>query len=249
MSTSDPVYSAAFAGPELLQQGRTNALVCKLYRDGALVAPSAGTCTIYRADGTTVETGSATIASSYASYTTTSTFSSETRGEGWRVSWALTVGGISSYFDRQAALCRRRLFPVVTDADLIQRHSDLSDLRPSGLASYQSYIDLAWEELVHDIRQKGSIPHLVLGPEDLKFVLVYRVLHAIYNDFDQGSPTWRQRAQDYAAKAAAAFEGLSFVYDTTDTATADTKRRAASPVTFLASGGDWNWPGYGSFSR
>ena len=241
MSASDPIYSAAFAGPELLQQGRTNALVCKLYRDGSLVAPSAGTCSIYRADGTLVETGSVTIASSYASFTTSSTFSTESRGEGWRVVWLLTVASISCTFDRQAALCRRRLFPVVTDADLLLRHSDLTDLRPSGLASYQPYIDLCWEELVHDIRQKGSVPHLVMGAEDLKFVLIYRVLTAIFNDFNQNNPTWAQRAADYAARAKDAFSGLSFVYDTTDTGTADTKRRAASPVTFLASGGEWDF--------
>ena len=244
MSTTDPLYSARFAGPELLQQGRSNSLTCPLYRDGALVAPVAGgTCAIYRADGTLVESGTAVVAASIATYTT-STLATETRGEGWRVSWTLTVGGIPSTFDRMAALCRRHLFPVVTDADLTRKHSDLDDLRPSGLSSYQSKIDDCWEELVHDIRQKGSIPHLVMAAEDLKFVLLYRVLSGIYYDFNQGNSTWLQRAQDYQRKAQEAFDGLSFKYDTADTGVADAEKRAMSPVTILASGGDWGGNGW-----
>ena len=240
--SSDPIYSARFAGPELLQQDRSNSLTCPLYRENALVAPSAGgTCAIYRADGTLVESGVFTVVASVATYTTSS-LASEPRGEDWRVEWTLTVSGISLTFDRMAALCRRRLFPVVTDADLVRKHSDIGDLRPSNLTSYQDKIDGEWEELLHDIRQKGSIPHLVMAPEDLKFVLLYRVLAAIYSDFNaSNNPTWMKRADDYRALADKAFKELSFKYDTSDSGVADIQKRSASPVTFLASGGDWGW--------
>jgi len=209
-----------------------------------LVAPSAGgSCSIYRADGTLVETGVAIVSGSIATFST-STLASEVRGEGWRVVWALTVGGILETSDRSAALCRRRLFPVVTDADLYRKHPDLEELRPSSLASHQGKIDDAWEELVHDIRQKGSIPHLVMGAEDLKFVLLYRVLGNIYFDFNQGNPLWSERATHSRALAKQAFDGLSFVYDSTDRGAADAQKRSLSPVTMLCDPGNgWNWGG------
>lgn len=239
MSTSDTIYTARLAGPELLQQGRANSLTCPLYREAALVAPSSGSCAVYRADGSVVETLTVSVVASVATVTTSS-LAGETRGENWRVEWTLVVAGLACTFDRMAALCRRRLFPVVTDADLIRKHSDLATLRPTGTDSYQPYIDDCWEELLHDVRQKGSIPHLVMAPEDLKFVLLYRVLNSIYNDFNRSqNGTWLQRAQDYERKAKEAFDGLSFKYDTSDSGVADAKRRSVSPVTILTSGGEW----------
>ena len=238
------MISARFAGPDLLEQGRVNALQCALYQAGALVAPaSGGSCSIYRADGTMVETGVAIVSSSIATFST-STLTSEVRGEGWRVVWVLTVGGEARTFDRMAALCRRRLFPVVTDADLFRKHPDLSDLMPSSMASYQPKIDDAWEELIHDVRQKGSIPHLVMGAEDLKFVLLYRVLGNVYFDFNQGNPLWSERAAHYRTLAKQAFDGLSFVYDTTDRGAADAQKRSLSPTTMLCDPGNgWGWGG------
>ena len=242
------MISARFAGPEILEQGKVNALICALYQNGALIAPaSGGSCSVYRADGTLVETGSAIVSSSIATFST-SALSSETRGEGWRVSWSLTVGGEARIFDRMAALCRRRLFPVVTDADLYRKHSDLATLRASSQASYQSKIDDCWEELIHDVRQKGSIPHLVMSPEDLKFVLLYRVLASIYYEFGTGQQLYIDRAAHYRDLAKQAYDGLSFVYDSTDSGKADAAKRSAQPVTMLCDPGS-GWGGYGRHDR
>lgn len=238
------MISARFAGPDILEQGKVNALNCALYQNGALIAPaSGGSCLIYRTDGTLVETGSAIVSSSIATFST-STLSSEVRGEGWRVSWSLTVGGEARIFDRMAALCRRRLFPTVTDADLYRKHSDLQSQRPSGVSSYQDKIDDCWSELVHDVRQKGSIPHLVMGAEDLHYVLMYRVLASIYYEFGTGQQLYIDRAAHYQLLAKQAFDGLSFVYDSTDSGKKDAQRRSASPTTFLCDPGlGWGWSG------
>lgn len=242
MAATSPL-AARFAGPELLQRGAAQGISCPLYRDGALVAPSSGTVSIYRADGSQVVAAAAvSVVASIATYTT-GTFSGETLGEGWRVEWLLTVSSVVYTFDRTAALCRRRLFPVVTDADLLRLHSDLTRLRPSNLTSYQDYLDLAWEELLHVVRQQGTLPNLIMSPEDLRYVHTYRTLEAVFRDFSVTAQPdkWNVLSKEYAQKADAAFKQLSFKYDDNDDGQANTNRRPAQAVTFLADGGEW-WP-------
>lgn len=244
MAATSPL-SARFAGPELLQRGAAQGISCPLYRDGALVAPSSGTISIYRADGTQVVAAAAvTVAASIATYTT-GTFAGETLGEGWRVEWLLTVSGAVHTFDRQAALCRRRLFPVVTDADLIRRHSDLVAIRPPDMTSFQDYLDESWVELLHQIRQKGSIPHLVASPEDLRQVHLFLALKLVFTDFSvrfgDGS-RWPTLADSYSKESQAAFKQLSLSYSSDDSGNADATRRAVQSVTFLACGGEgWDY--------
>jgi len=243
MSTSSPI-AARFAGPELLERGRTATIRCALYRDGALVVPDSGTVAIYRSDGTLVVSAAVTVASSMATYTTPS-FSAEQLGEGWRVEWMLVVAGATHTFDRPAALCRRRLFPVLVEADLVRRHSDLAALRPSSLSSYQDYLDDSWEEILHQIRQKGSLPQLIASPEDLKYVHLYRALELIFRDFavsQSADGKWPFLAADYAKQYQQAWNQLSLKYDSNEDGKADGERRPLASVTFLASGGE-GWQG------
>ena len=240
MSTSSPI-SARFAGPEILQKGSANTISCPLYRDGALVVATGGNVAILRADGTQAVSASVSIAANIATYTTP-TFSSEALGENWRIVWTITWSGGSGVFDRMAALCRRRLFPVVTDADLLRRHSDLNNIKPPDVASFQDYLDEAWVELLHTLRQKGNFPQLILSPEDLRYVHLFRTLEAIFNDFTVRSgqgEKWPALAADYRSKAKEAFNSLSLVYSSADDGLPDSRRRPAQSVTFLAAGGDW----------
>lgn len=245
MSAADTVYTPRFSGHENLVRGRDNICTCPVYRDGALVAPTVlgSSCIIYRADGSVQGTKSITIPGNIARVTITeASLASEAYSDWWRLDWSLLMpDGVVHVFTRSAALGRRALYPVVTDLDLFRRHSDLVNQLPSGHTSYQSWIDEAWAEVVHRIRQKGSLPHLVCAPEDLRFVLLYETLANIYRDFISipgDTSKWQALKIDYDAKAQRAWAELALRYDSDEDGHAD-EQRPATPVTFLGASGDW----------
>ncbi len=247
MSAADTLYAPRFAGPELIERGRTNTLTCPVYRDGALASPTTGdTVSIYRPDGSLLVTATITKVSNVATYPLlASTMSAESYGENWVVEWALTMpDGVVHTFRRDMALCRRSLYPVVTDADLVRRHNDLAELRPSTLTSYQDYLDEAWVEMLHRLRQGGSLAQLICSPEDLRYVHLYRTLELIFRDFmvtAAADSKWATLAQSYADQGKAAWGQLAVKYDTNEDGVMDSNRRAMAPVTFLGCGGEDPW--------
>ena len=245
MSAADTEYAARFVGPELIERGRANALTCPVYRDGALVAPTelTSSITILRKDGSAVvSAGPVAVTGSIARYTT-GTYTAEQLEEGWFVEWLCTIGGVPYRFRRSAALCRARLHPVITDADLYARHAELADVRGT-LTTDQACIDEAWAELLNMIRQKGSLPHLVMSPEDLRFAHLFLALSNRFLDLQTSGGNdskWAALATHYATRFTQAFGGLSFRYDTDDDGVADVLPRAGFPITFLGGHGRDPW--------
>ena len=236
-------YTLRVAGPELLERARDNLITAPIYRDGALVAPSSGTCTVLRPDGSQVAAPSVTVVSSVARATVTAaSLAGLAFEEGWTVEWALVMpDGHTHTFRRSAALVYRRVYPVITDTDLLRRHSDLATQRPASMASFQNFIDEAWKEVVHRLRAKGSLAHLVMEPESLRFALVYKSLELIFRDWAITASTdekWAMLATDYGQKFIEDWGLLQFRYDEDRTGKADeATKRAAQPPLFLSSNG------------
>ena len=240
MAAADTTYTARFAGPEWLVKGRANVVSCPLYRDGALVAPTqaGSTLTILRPDGTAlVGAQPVTVASSIATYSVgSSVLTDEDYREGYAVEWSLLVSGTLHRFRRAGLVCRSWLYPAITDADLIRRHSDLADQRPSGLASYQPYIDEAWADLCDDLRMQGNLPQRVLSGEDLRRWLSYRTLVLIFRDFRVGGGVdskWAELQAEYEALAKQAFASIAVVYDSNEDGVGAEVRRPLHATTFL----------------
>ncbi len=237
---SDTLYTARLVGPEVLEAGRDNVVTCAVYRDGALVAPSSGTITVYNAANVVVVNAQVvSITASVATYTVTSAaLASESKGDGWRVEWALTIASIARTFRRDAALVYRRLYPVVTDADLLRLHTDLARRMPTTETSYQDYIDEAWASIEGRLIATGKRPWLVLAPSALRDVHLFATLARIFRDFAQGGPgtaEW-ELAADYERRFDAAWSMLTFpqASESDGTAEAARRRRAAQPSLWLA---------------
>ena len=65
MSSTDTTYTARFMLPDLIERGRNEVIKCQVYHNGALVAPSSGTVSVYDPSNTAkVDGASVTIASS-----------------------------------------------------------------------------------------------------------------------------------------------------------------------------------------
>jgi len=240
MSLDSQPYSARIPVPYDLVRGQATTLRCPVYRDGQLVPPSSGTCTVYDGSGTVVSTGATTLVTSTSTYTFTPS-SSLTLGEGWRVEWALTLSSVIHTFRSDASLVRQALYPVISDQDLYRR---VSGLNPAGaaplstLSTYQDFLDEAWTTLVLRLITKGNRPALISSPSALREVHILLTLAFIFDDF---AVRLRESFSEDAARFREHYEAewsrLVFSYDTSDSGVSPAQRRAARGPIILS--GRW----------
>jgi len=189
MSGSETIYTARLIGPEIIEAGRDNVVSCPVYLNGAVVTPSAGTLTIYTSSNVAVSAGSVTVVGGVAQATVTaSALSAYQPGDGWRFEWALTISSVVYTFRRDGSLVYRRLYPVVTDVDLMRSHTDLARRMPTTEASYQDYLDEAWARIESQLINTGKRPWLVMAPSALRDCHVYQTLVLIFRDFATAGP-------------------------------------------------------------
>ncbi len=248
MGSFDTLYSARFITPERVERGRDNLLKCPVYRDAALVAPSSGTVSIWDASGTAIVSAVAvTITSNVATYTlANATTTALSLAEGWRFEWSLTFASPAEVhvFRTDGALVRRRLYPVVTDADLIRLHSDLLASSTDAIVptawDAQDYIDEAWAEIDAKLVAAGNYPNLVMSPSALRSAHMYMTLAAVFRDLSTSAHEGKYAtlAEHYDARAADAWSRLTFRYDADNDGAIDdpNKRKAASATVWLSGG-------------
>ena len=253
MTISETLYTARFRAPDTIQRGVNQTIACPTYRLGVVATPASGTVTVYKADQTAVvSTAVVSIApSSWATYTILAGVTSSLQlEEGWLIEWTLVMpDGLTHIFRQDAALVRRELAPVVTDADLIRRHSDLPQLLAGGATSYQDYLDEAWATIMLRVIGNGRRPYLVMSPSAFRDVHLLLTLHLIFLDFQTSAGDggrWQALADYYRQAYTEAYGQLSFVYDESDTNKVDaTKRKSgASRVWLNGRGGPGFYPGW-----
>jgi hypothetical protein len=244
MSLAETIYTARFRSSETIERGRTQILTCPVQRAGATAAPSSGTISIYRPDQTALVSAQAvTVVSSVAQYTLTgATTTAEALGEGWLVEWSLLMpDAVTHTFRNDAALCRRTLYPVISDADLTQRHSDLPALLGSA-TSYQSYLDEAWATMTNKLIGEGRRPYLVIQPSALREAHLMLTLHLIFMDFQTSAGDtgrWQALATYYQTAYTTAWGALRFTYDEADENLVDSsKKKSASSTVWLNGRGE-----------
>jgi hypothetical protein len=235
MSLAETVYSARFRSSETVERGRTQVLSCPTSRAGATATPTAGTFSLYRPDGSALVSAQAVTIppASVAQYTLAgATTSAEALGEGFLCEWSLTMpDGVTHTFRNDAALCRRTLYPVISQDDLTQRHSDLPALLGSA-TSYQPYIDEAFATLANRLIAAGRRPYLVIQPSALRDVHLMSTLAMIFLDYSTSAGDggrWQALAEHYRVQYEAAWGQLRFTYDEADENTVDpSKKKSAS---------------------
>jgi hypothetical protein len=189
VSGSETIYTARMIGPEIIEAGRDNVVSCPVYNAGAIVTPASGTLTIYNSQNVAVSAGSVTFPGGVAQATVTaSALSAYQPGDGWRFEWSLTISSVVYTFRRDGSLVYRRLYPVVTDVDLMRSHTDLARRMPSTETSYQDYLDEAWARIESQLINTGKRPGLIMAPSALRDVHVYQTLVLIFRDFATAGP-------------------------------------------------------------
>lgn len=236
----DTLYTARFVGPTLIEQGRDTPITCPVYRDGALVAPTGGTVSIFDASGVAlVSAASVVISGSVAGYTVAAgTTSGRSKGPDWRVEWSLTVASQSRLFSNEAALVSRRLYPAITDADIYARHRALSPSSGSPLTSlttYQAFIDDAWITLLNRILADGTYPQKMPAAAPLRETHLTLTLSRIFADLASASPDqYAAMAESYRRQYADEYSKIRFVTIDEGEGAAGNVRKAADPIVLLA---------------
>ena len=249
MSSSTP-YAAQIRTVELLERGKAQTTEIKIYRSGLQLVPTAATYTFIKPSGADLLTGvTADISGggtvSYA-HTAEQLANNEQLGEGYIQEWTLTIDGDEYLFRRMAALVRRRLYPVVSDIDLTATYSDLDNLRPSTLTSYQQYIDDAWYQILRRIRNQGmGYEYLMMSPESFFEAHRHLSLYLIFRDFHsslgQSNGRYLDLANEHYRLYRDEFDTINFVYDVDHDGEADdpNKRTRGQPTIYLTRPGDY----------
>lgn len=251
MSNATP-YAPQIKVPELLERGKTQLTTLPIYRDGVLMTPSDVKYSLIGPNGDKiVDEAAGTYPGNIPQYTHSASNLAATLelGEGYLQEWEIQLTGGVFNFRRNAALVKRRLYPVVSDGDLTSTYSQLADIRPSNLTSYQSYIDEAWFTLVQRMRTEGGgLEYLVMSPEAFRTAHQNLSLYYIFRDFHsslgQSNGRYLDLASEHFRQYTHDWKQINFVYDYDHDGKSDqpNNRQAKNPVIFL------NQPGrFGTF--
>ena len=202
MSRSETIYTPRFPYQEVLQRGRAQVTTITVYLDGAVVPETSGTVDIYRPDGSLLVSAGVVAAGSY-SVTPAAT---EPLGEGYRIEWHLLMPDtVIHTFTRDCAVSLVRLYPVVTDQDLIDLYPDLASERPPTATSWQPQLDEAWAVILDRLSAEGVLPYLVVTPNALRQIHKHSTLAMIYaylwrNTSSESRKTqWDYHREEHAA--------------------------------------------------
>lgn len=216
-------------GSGYIEKTRVTELSLGLYQDGALVAPSEGTVSVYNAGGESVVNGAAvSITSNKAFYSTTiGDYSAEALGMGWRIEWSLVMpDGFTHTVRQDASLVRVRLPIPISHVDLLARHSDLDD---QGVTDFDDYLEEAHFEVIARLEAKGRRPYLVMDASALRMVYLYTALAIVCGDYagtGSAENSWRFDEEKYRNLAREAWAEVTFSYDEDDDGKEDGASRA-----------------------
>ena len=249
MNTST-YYSNNTRTVTLLERNRSQLTEIKIFRDGSQTVPTNVTYTLLKPNGDKLveaQTGSISVQGTCSYTLSTSQLSSTlTLGEGYVEDWHITISGNVFRFRRMAAVVLRRLYPVVSQEDLISCYSQLAAILPSNLTSYQKYIDTSWEKILRKIRSQGSgYEYLVCSPESFFDAHLHLTLSLIFYDFHSnlGSETSRyfELGQEHRANYSDEWANIKFIYDESHNLTPEDndKRVAGQPIIYLNSRGNY----------
>lgn len=243
MDTST-IYSTDTRHVILLERGRSQVSDIRVFRDGAQKVPTGGTYTLTSPTGEKIVDGVAVTISGggTCSYTLSAAQLKDSLklSEGYLEEWSLTLSDGTPIFRRAAAVVRRRLYPVLSTQDLTDYYSQLNDLLPSNLTSYQPYIDTAWNTILRKIASNGlGYSYLIMSPDSFFEVHLHLTLSRIFQDFHSSLGNqvshYFELSNQHFDRYRDEWSALNFLYDeeNENEITNPEKRTGGSPTIYL----------------
>lgn len=205
---------------------RAYTLRLKAYSDGTQVVVTSGTISVKRPGGaalpTAVSDAAITVDGSGNMSYELSAANAANLGANYQAEWTFTDGTTTWERIQLFDVVRFPLYNVVTQADLVLHHNDLTDVLFSGESTAQVYIEQAFQDVFQFIDAKGKRPWLVLSAEDLRRPIEHRALELFFfSRFKQEGDRWWLLMAHHRDAYATWMQMANFVYDGDDSGTAD----------------------------
>jgi len=221
----------------MVERGVDSSLTLDVY-DAASARQTAasGTLSVYAGSKAIVE-GVAVSVGPPASYTLLGTATSgESLSDRWLAVWSLTIGGSPYVFRVPVYLVRRTLYPTITDTDLVDRHTDLADLRDANEASFERHRVAAWVTIQRELIKRGRRPQLLIDAWALAGLHIAQTLEYLFRDFalSLGDGRYAELEKTYGDLVEKEWSTLVLSYDADEDGRVDEgEKLPASPVTFI----------------
>jgi hypothetical protein len=154
--------------------------------------------------------------------------------------WEATVNGQVEHFRQVIHLVRHRYHATITDTDLTNVYSELTDLLPSDLTSYEKYRVRARERIERDMLKVKKRPELIFDAFMLHDAHVALSLAYIFQDWDShldGPSKWGTKAKEQFKTYSDEFRDFKGHYDANQSGTVDDDdNESAGGILILTSG-------------
>ncbi len=234
MTTAETLYTFRDPYPNIIEREREQISTGEVYRDGAIATITSGTYKLLDASGDAIITpqptvtvpasGFATVTLSAASLPSTLAYSDLYQEE-----WTLLIAGVTRVYRREAIVCRRMIYPVITDADLEGgEYPNLSVWQGTVLTSWQSQIDEAWKQIIHRLLEEGHFPHRIFSPTSFRSAHRQRCYYLIFkwlaNEYP-GETRWEKAYLHHLDEYGQAWSKITFVEDRDQDGNPDSTKR------------------------
>lgn len=236
MSTQQP--TVRLASYVAIERGVDTVLTAPVWLSGAVLAAVSAVARVYTDSNELVDTYTATVPGGIATITVLAAdTATRSPASGWRVEWDITTASSVIRAHTTAVLCRRLLYPVVTDVDLyrMQPQLDPAALMPiTRNVNFQQYIDESWQQIEDRLLQSGRRPWLVMDPGAFRTVHLHLALALVFESLmtSEGSVN-SEKARMYRGQFEAAWSKLNFAYDLDDDGQEDPNKQAATSGVWL----------------
>lgn len=239
---------------EVFERAKTATTTLEIYEDGVAVIPTAANFTLLDdSNKKIIDGGVATISvTGELSYIVAAGDipKSIPFSDNWLIEWRATISGVEYTYRRTAAICRTKLYGVISDIDLTQSYSDLENIRPSSMSSYQQYIDEAWILIIERLKSQGNFPYLIISNQSLRQVHLDGTYMLIWRDMVSsglGEGRYTELMLEHRRAFESGFQRLNYKYDVAEeNISGGSDRRPAKAVILTANppgGARWrrNW--------
>jgi len=236
------MITASFSLPRYIQREKAITVDLTIEENGEAVSISSAAYNLFDENSNLiVASGAATVLSNKVIYNVSAAIVPETLtlSENWLEEWVITLSdGRIETIRREASLVLRLLYPLVSDSDLLKRHSDLNKLLPVGETNWSKPIEAAWDTINAKLISDGKRPYLVLSSWSLKEVHICLTLAYIFTDmmtYSAGGPSkYSDLSTKYNRCFNSAWEKLPLKYDSSETGVpAEAIEVPSSPVLYL----------------
>jgi hypothetical protein len=212
------MISAVFSLPRFVERAKAVTVTLALTEGEYGVAVASGTYTLLDGDRTSIQTGAVTVTAvqGVVSFAVLAASVTVDPADDWQEEWAITTSaGEVHTFRRDVFVCRRLLYPVVSEAMLVKRVSDLLTICPDPTP----HLEEAWDDVQTRLIESGRLPYLTFNAWALKRLLLATTLAYVYRNastFFENSGRYAMEAEAYRKEADAAFSELRLEVDTTE---------------------------------